>query len=43
MAMIDLQVNVVADEAVATLKKDDVVDGPLGGKLIGQAREQGVA
>ncbi len=27
--MIDLQENVVADDAVATLKKDDVVDGPL--------------
>ena len=41
--MIDLQLKVMADEAVATLKIDDVVDGPLSEKLIGQAREQGVA
>ena len=33
----------MADEAVATLKEDDVVDGPLSEQLVGQAREQGVA
>ena len=41
--MTDVLNDVVEDEAVATVKKNDVVDGRLVEQLIGKAREQGVA
>ena len=41
--MTDVLSDVVEDNAVATVKKNDVVDGRLVEQLIGKAREQGVA
>ncbi len=40
--MTDVKID-VEDEAVATVKLDEVVDGRLVEQLIGWAREQGVA
>ncbi len=40
--MTDVKID-VEDEAVATVKQDEVVDGRLVEQLIGRAREQGVA
>lgn len=41
--MTDQNVDVVEDEAVATVKKDDVIDGRLVEQLVVRARDQGVA
>ncbi len=40
--MSDVKID-VEDEAVATVKQDEVVDGRLVEQLVGRAREQGVA
>ena len=41
--MIEAKMDVLEDEAVATVKNDDVIDGRLVEQLIGRARKQGVA
>jgi len=41
--MSEASLDVVEGEAVATVKKDDVVDGRLVEQLVGRAREQGLA
>ncbi|CAN5329244.1 IS256 family transposase [soil metagenome] len=41
--MADVLSDVVEDDAVATVKKNDVVDGQLVEQLVGRARERGVA
>ena len=41
--MSEANLDVVEDEAVATVKKDDVIDGRLVEQLVGRAREQGLA
>jgi len=41
--MTEVNPDMVEDEAVATVKHEDVVDGRLVDQLVGRAREQGVA